>query len=87
LSAVASVASVSHHEEAFYVLKGELTVRLGPQKLYTLVLTLDTVVASGYRPWHHNCGVGSSLQLMRGKGVSKYLKGIIGECHHHDASN
>jgi hypothetical protein len=61
LSAVASAASESHHEEAFYVLKGELTVRMGQQKLYKLLLTLDTVVASGYRLWHHHCGVGSSL--------------------------
>jgi quercetin dioxygenase-like cupin family protein len=34
-----------HHEEAFYVLEGELTVRVGPQKLYKLLLALDTVVA------------------------------------------
>src|SRR5215213_8263671 len=27
-----------HHEEAFYVLEGELTVRVGPQKLYKLLL-------------------------------------------------
>ena len=26
-----------------------------------LLLALDTVVASGYRLWHHDCGVGSSL--------------------------
>jgi quercetin dioxygenase-like cupin family protein len=43
-----------HHEEAFYVLEGELTVRVGTQNLYTLLLTLDTVVASGYRLWHHH---------------------------------
>jgi quercetin dioxygenase-like cupin family protein len=50
-----------HHEEAFYVLEGELTVRVGPQKLYKLFLALATVVALGYRLWHHDCGVGSSL--------------------------
>jgi quercetin dioxygenase-like cupin family protein len=50
-----------HHEEAFYVLEGELTVRVGPQKLYKLLLALATVVALGYRLWHHDCGVGSSL--------------------------
>jgi hypothetical protein len=46
-------------------------VRVGPQNLYTLVLALDTVVASGYRLRHHDCGVGSSLELMRRKGGSK----------------
>ena len=50
-----------HNEEAFYVLEGELTVRVGPQKLYKLLLALDTVVASGYRLWHHDCSAGSSL--------------------------
>jgi quercetin dioxygenase-like cupin family protein len=42
-----------HHEEAFYVLEGKLIVRVGPQKRYELLLVLDTVVALGYRLWHH----------------------------------
>jgi hypothetical protein len=50
-----------HHEEAFYVLERDLNARVGPHKLYKLLLALDTVVASGYRLWHHDCGVGSSL--------------------------
>ena len=49
------------HEEDFYVLEGEPTVRVGPQELHELLLTLDTIVASICRHWHHDCGVGSSL--------------------------